>query len=107
MTRPGLTRMTKIEVVVTGDDVAAVEGVFTASGASGYTVLSSVSGLGHGGFHQGSLHFNDRDTLRMIIGVVTDDNAESVVSSLRKLFETRPGVVFVTDTYVSRPEYFT
>ena len=71
MTRPGLTRMTKIEVVVTGDDVAAVEGVFTASGASGYTVLSSVSGLGHGGFHQGSLHFNDRDTLRMIIGVVT------------------------------------
>lgn len=106
MNRPELARMTKIEVVVTGDDVAAVEGVFTSAGARGYTVLSGVSGLGHGGFHQGSLHFNDRDTLRMVIAVVTDERSEAVVGALRTLFEDRPGVFFVTDTYVSRPEYF-
>lgn len=106
MTRAGLTLMTKIEVVVTGDDVAAVESVLTAAGASGYTVLSGVSGLGHGGFHQGSLHFNDRDTMRMIVAVVAEDGADAVVTALRSLFADRPGVFFVTDTYVSRAEYF-
>ena len=106
MSRPGLTQMTKIEVVVGGEDVAAVENLLTAAGTSGYTVLSGVSGLGHAGFHQGSLHFNDRDTLRMVVAVVDDAGADAVVASLRSLFEERPGVFFVTDTYVSRPEYF-
>ncbi|MEZ5239166.1 MAG: P-II family nitrogen regulator [Microthrixaceae bacterium] len=106
MSRPGLTPMTKIEVVVRGDDLASVESMLKASGATGYTVLSSVSGLGHGGFHQGSLHFNDRDTLRMVVAVVADSRVDAVVEALRDLFADRPGVLFVSDTYVSRPEYF-
>ena len=105
--RDALSPMTKIEVVVTGSDVPAVGDVLTSCGATGYTVLSGVSGLGHHGFHQGRLHFNDRDTLRMVLTVVSDDNAEPVIAAIRALLEDRPGVLFVSDTYVSRPEYFT
>lgn len=107
MTRPGLTAMTRIEIVVGGDDVAAVTEVLTAVGATGYTVFAGVSGLGHHGFHQGRLLFNDRDGLRMVLAVVSHDLAEAAVAALRNLLEERPGVLFVSDTYVSRPEYFT
>ena len=106
MTRPGLTAMTKIEVVVNGDDVAEVGEVLTTCGATGYTVLSGVSGLGHRGLHQGRLHFNDRDALRIVLTVVPDERSDGVISSLRAFLEDRPGVLFVSDTYVSRPEYF-
>lgn len=101
-----LTPMTKIEVVVSGSDRAAVGEVLTACGAVGYTVLSGVSGLGHGGFHQGRLHFNERDTLCMVVAVVAPERADSSVSALRSFLSERPGVLFVSPTAVSRPEYF-
>lgn len=107
MTHASLTPMTKLEVVVRGEDVAAVTDALQACGATGYTVLSAVSGLGHHGVQQGRLHFNDRDTLRMVLSVVPDDRADAVVSSMRRLFDDRPGVLFVTPTSVTRPEYFT
>lgn len=107
MSRAGLTAMTKLEVVVNGDDVPAVGEVLTTCGATGYTVLSGVSGLGHHGFHQGRLHFNDRDALRMVLTVVPDDRFDAVIGALRTFLEDRPGVLFVSDTYVSRPGYFT
>lgn len=106
MTHAGLTAMTKIEVVVSGEDVPAVTDLLTASGASGYTVLSGVSGLGHGGFHQGRLHFNDRDALRLLLTVVPVERADSLIDALRALLSKRPGVLFVSETAVSRPEYF-
>ena len=106
MSRDGLTPMTKIEVVVNGDDVAPVGEVLTTCGATGYTVLSGVSGLGHHGFHQGRLHFNDRDALRMVLTVVPDERSDAVIGALRAFLEDRPGVLFVSDTYVSRQEYF-
>jgi nitrogen regulatory protein PII len=98
--------MIKVEVVVAGDDVPAVTDVLTAAGCTGYTVLSGVSGLGHGGFHQGRLLFNDRDALRLLLTVVPHERAEAVVASLRAFLDERPGVLFVTETAVSRPEYF-
>lgn len=106
MNHPGLTPMVKIEVVVTGEDLPLIQEVITSAGGSGYTVLSGVSGLGHHGFHQGRLHFNDRDVLQMLVTVLPPDRAEAVIEPLRELFAERPGVMFVTDTYVSRPEYF-
>lgn len=107
MTSIALTPMTKLEAVVRGEDVPAVTDALRACGASGYTVLSAVSGLGHHGVQQGRLHFNDRDTLQMVLSVVPDERAEGVVGALRRLFDDRPGVLFVTPTMVTRPEYFT
>jgi nitrogen regulatory protein PII len=106
MSRDGLTKMTKIEVVASGADVPAVRAAIEGAGASGFTSVSGVSGLGHGGFHQGRLLFNEQDTLALLITVVPDDRADALVAGLLPLLEASSGVLFVSDTYVSRPEHF-
>ncbi len=106
MNRDHLTRMTKIEVVVTGSDAAAVRDLCASAGATGFTSLSGVSGLGHHGYHQGRLLFNQQATLELLITVVPDDKADPLLDGLRALFEDTAGVMFLTDTYVSRPDYF-
>jgi nitrogen regulatory protein PII len=103
---PVLTKMTKIEVVVTGNDALAVRELIGSVGATGYTSLSGVSGLGHHGFHQGRLLFNQQATLELIITVVPDNKVEALLAGLRPLLDASSGVMFVTETYVSRPEYF-
>lgn len=40
---PALTKMTKVEVVVTGNDVPAVRELIGSIGATGYTSVSGVS----------------------------------------------------------------
>ncbi len=107
MTRTGLTRMTKIEVVVSGQDAAAVRELVSAVGATGWTGLSGVSGLGHNGRRQGRLLFNTQATLEMLITVVSDDKVDALLAGLRPLLDESSGVMFVSETYVSRPEYFT
>ena len=104
--REGLAPMTKVEVVVRGEDVAAVEEVFGAAGVRGFTGVSGVSGLGHDGYHQGRLLFNDRAVLTLLLTVVPDDRADTLIDGLRSLFEERSGVMFVSQVGVSRPDYF-
>ena len=101
-----LTQMTKIEVVVGGADAAAVRELIGSVGATGYTSLSGVSGLGHHGYRQGRLLFNQQATLELIITVVPDTKVEALLAGLRPLLDASSGVMFVTETYVSRPEYF-
>lgn len=103
---PPLAKMTKIEVVVSGQDAPAVRELIGSVGATGYTSLSGVSGLGHHGYHQGRLLFNQQATLELIITVVPDAKADTLLAGLRPLLDASSGVMFVTDTYVSRPEYF-
>ncbi len=103
---PDLTPMAKIEVVIDGADEAAVRDLFLGAGASGYTAVTGVSGFGHHGQHQGRLLFNDRASLSMLITVVPMEHAGSVIAGIRRLLENRHGVFFVTETYVSRPDYF-
>ena len=102
----GLSRMTKIEVVVSGADAGAVRGLFTASGATGFTSVSGVSGFGHGGFHQGRLLFNDQAALELLITVVADERAEGLLAGVRELLDSTAGVMFASEAWVSRPEYF-
>ena len=106
MSTAELTRMQKIEVVVGGDDVPAVRDLFTQAGVTGWTGIDRVSGLGHGGFHSGRGLFNDRAALSMLMTVVPEDRVAPLVAGLRALLEERPGVMLVSDTGVSRPEYF-
>lgn len=98
--------MAKIEVVVGGADVAVVKDVFTSAGVTGYTSVSGISGMGHHGFHEGRLMFNENASLAMLITVVPEEKVDAILAGLRALFETHSGVVFVSDTYVSRPDYF-
>lgn len=106
MNRDALTPMVKIETVVAGTDALAVRELIAAAGATGYTAVSGVSGLGHHGPHQGRLLFNDHDTLTLLMTVVPDEQADALIGGLRALLASSSGVMFVSDTYVSRPEYF-
>ena len=106
MSREDLTRMIKVEVVVRGADAALVSNLLTNSGVIGYTGLSGVSGVGHHGYHQGRLLFNETDTLALLIAVMPEDRVDPVLAGLEALFEEHSGVMFVSDTYVSRPDYF-
>ena len=106
MTAPALTRMTKIEVVVSGTDAPAVRDLIQSVGATGYTSLSGVSGLGHHGYHQGRLLFNQQAALELIITVVPQEKADALLAGLRPLLDASSGVMFVTETFVSRPDYF-
>ncbi|MDG6107674.1 DUF190 domain-containing protein [Dactylosporangium aurantiacum] len=106
MNRTGLTRMIKIDVVVAGEEVANVKALIQAAGATGYTALSGVSGLGHHGPHQGRLLFNQQATLHLLITVIPEEQADALITGLRELLDHTSGVMFVSDTYVSRPDYF-
>lgn len=101
-----LTRMTRIEIVVSGREAPAIRDLITSAGATGYTAVSGVSGIGHHGSHSGALLFNEFDTLTMLITVLPADKAPSLIDAVRALLEDSPGVMFVADTFVSRPEYF-
>jgi nitrogen regulatory protein PII len=106
MSKDGLTAMTKLELVIRGSDARAARELMTASGASGYTAVSNVSGLGHHGYHEGRLLFNDEAALDLLIAVVPEERAEALIAGIRDFLSDKPGVMFVSDTYVSRPEYF-
>ena len=106
MTAPALTKMTKVEVVVPGSEAPAVRELIQGIGATGYTSLSGVSGLGHHGYRQGRLLFNQQATLELIITVVPEDRVEALLAGLRPLLDSSSGVMFVTETFVSRPDYF-
>ncbi|WP_167100666.1 P-II family nitrogen regulator [Mycobacterium sp. DL592] len=106
MTAPPLTKMTKIEVVVAGSDAPAVRELIQSVGATGFTSLSGVSGLGHSGYHQGRLLFNQQAALELLITVVPEDKVDALLAGLRPLLDASSGVMFVTETYVSRPDYF-
>jgi nitrogen regulatory protein PII len=103
---PTLTKMTKVEVVVSGTEAPAVRELIQSVGATGYTSLSGVSGLGHHGYRQGRLLFNQQAALELIITVVPVEKVEALMAGLRPLLDASSGVMFVTETYVSRPDYF-
>ena len=106
MTAPTLTKMIKVEVVVAGSDAPAVRDLIQSVGATGFTSLSGVSGLGHHGYHQGRLLFNQQATLELLITVVPEDKVDALLAGLRPLLDASSGVMFLTETYVSRPVYF-
>ena len=106
MNATSLTKMIKIEVVVSGSEAPSFRELIQSIGATGYTSLSGVSGLGHGGYHQGRLLFNQQAALELIITVVPEERTEALLAGLRPLLDASSGVMFVTETFVSRPDYF-
>ena len=42
----------------------------------------------------------------MLITVVPMDRADGLIAGIRRLLDDRHGVLFVSQTHVSRPEYF-
>lgn len=101
-----LTKMTRLEIVVPARDAPAIRELISSAGATGYTTVSGVSGIGHHGQHSGALLFNEYDTLTMLITVLPEGKAGELIDAVRELLDASSGVMFVAETYVSRPEYF-
>jgi len=101
-----LTRMTRLEVIVPARDAPAIRELISSAGATGFTSVSGVSGIGHHGQHSGALLFNEYDTLTMLITVLPENKAAELIDAVRELLNASSGVMFVAETYVSRPEYF-
>jgi nitrogen regulatory protein PII len=101
-----LTRMTRLEVIVPARDAPAIRDLISSAGATGFTSVSGVSGIGHHGQHSGALLFNEYDTLTMLITVLPENKAAELIDAVRELLNASSGVMFVAETYVSRPEYF-
>lgn len=105
-TWPGLTTMARIEVVIDGEQVPIIRDLLLDAGAKGYTALHGASGFGHSGAHEGRLLFNDRNSLSLLICVVPLDRAEAIVAGIRQLLDDHHGVVMLSETQVSRSDYF-
>jgi nitrogen regulatory protein PII len=102
----GLTKMTRIEIIVPARQAPDLRELIASAGATGYTSVSGVSGIGHHGQRSGDLLFNEYDTLTMIITVLPQAKAEQLAEAVRAMLDSTSGVMFVAETYVSRPEYF-
>jgi nitrogen regulatory protein PII len=102
----GFTPMARVEVVIDGQHVPAVRDHLLSSGATGFTAVNGVAGFGHHGEHSGRLLFNDRNSLSLIISVVPFDRVQTIVAGIRELLDHHHGVVFISETHVSRADYF-
>ena len=102
----GLVPMKRVEIIISGEDLHHVEQLLLKAGVSGFTIVPNVSGRGHHGLHEGHLLFNDMHTLDMLLAVVPEDRVEPILAGLGTLFELHSGVVFVSDVWVTRKDYF-
>ena len=100
------TTMARIEVVIDGQHIPTIRDLLLASGAKGYTAVHGVSGFGHSGPHEGRPIFNDRNSLAMLICIVPLDRVDAIVAGVRQFLDDNHGVVLVSETRVSRADYF-
>ena len=97
--------MKEIKIVVQGEHLKFVTDLLDRV-ATGYTIINSVSGKGHHGFHEGHPLFNDTSSQVIVFTVVPEDRVEPVLAGLGPLFNKHSGTMFVTDVAVSRREHF-
>ena len=102
----GLTAMVKIEIVVDAEDASAIERLLEGQGATGWSAVPGLAGFGHHGRRQGRTLFNDRGGQTLLMTVVPSGLVEPLVAGIQELLASRPGVMFVSEAYVSRPHYF-
>ncbi len=106
MNPAGLTPMVKIEIVVDNTDASVIETLLETQGATGWTAVPGLSGFGHHGRRGGRLLFNETGGQTLLMTVVPPALLEALVAGIQELLANRPGVMFVSETYVSRPHYF-
>lgn len=96
----------KIEIILWGEYQQMVAKFLIEAGVSGYTLISHVSGYGHEGFHQGNLLFNEKTAQVIFIAVSDEKTIQKVAHKMRDIFSKNAGVMFISDVYVHRLNYF-
>lgn len=101
-----LVKMLKLEIVVTGEFEAMVATLLEDASVSGYTLIRNVSGQGHEHFHEAISGFNEQAGLVMFITVGPPKEILNLVKGLKTLFKKNSGVMFISETFVTRSNYF-
>ena len=99
-------RLKKVEIIVKGEKQSFIRDLLAECGATGYTVIRDVAGMGHEGFHEGRLLFNDQASLVMFVAVAPEGSIRKVARGIKPLLEKNSGVMFVSDTSVVRLDKF-
>lgn len=95
----------KLEVIIEATVLRRVEQLLHEAGVRGWTVLPSIEGHGSGG-DWSSGDFTPGQERRMIVAVAGADVAAQALDRLAGFFADYPGIVFVSDVQVLRPERF-
>jgi nitrogen regulatory protein PII len=98
--------MKEIRIIIEGEHLKFVRDLLDKVKATGYTVISNISGKGHHGFHEGHLMFNDTSSQVMIFTVVPEEKVEPILAGLSPLFNRHSGSMFVSDVAVSRRDRY-
>jgi nitrogen regulatory protein PII len=98
--------MKEIKIVMQGEHLKFVTDLLDRVGATGYTIINSVSGKGHHGFHEGHLLFNDISSQVIVFTVVPEERIEPILAGLGPVFTKHSGTMFVSDVAVSRRDHF-
>lgn len=106
MEKAKLCPMKKVDIIVGGERLAFVKDLLARIPVTGYTIIPNVSGMGHGGFHEGHLMFNEASSLVLLMSIVPESQVESILEGLTPLFERHSGIMYVSDVGVSRADHF-
>ena len=101
-----LEPMKKIEIIVAGEQEQTITSMLEEAKVTGFTLIRSISGKGHNGFHEGKILFNDRASLIMFIAVAPEEVIVTIALGMKTLFQNNSGVMFVSDVSVARMDYF-
>ncbi|MEM1032115.1 MAG: hypothetical protein AAGN82_17325 [Myxococcota bacterium] len=102
---PTITSRKKLELIVDRAHLRRFIETLERSGVRGYTVLESTSGKGTRGAWLPD-RLTDATDRVVVVAVAHPDAADHVLEDLGALFEELPGVAFVSDVQVLRPERF-
>jgi len=98
--------MKRIEIIVKGEKESFVRDLLDQAEVTGYTIVRDIAGMGHHGFHEGRLLFNETASLILFMAVGPESTIRKVAEGLRPLFEKNSGVMFFSAVEVARMEYF-
>ena len=106
MEKARLTPMKKVDIIVSGERIPFVRDLLARVRVTGYTIIPNVSGMGHSGFYEGNLIYNETSTLVLLMTVVKEEKVELILEGLTPLFERYSGIMYVSDVGVSRQDHF-
>lgn len=89
--------MKKLEIIIEGEFLAHITRLLDKINIKGYTIFRNLEGFGDTGYHEGQLMFNDEDALVMLMSVVNEQKAETIIDGLQPFFAKHSGALFVSD----------
>lgn len=98
-------RRKRVEIVVERARAPAILDRIREMGATGYTLVPDVQGLGRHGMMGSGEVFNHYRSV-MILVIATEDLARAILAEVHRLLEDYTGIVYLSDVEVVRADHF-